>query len=138
MIDDLQRHRPVGQQLQRPPRATFGLGTAGDGDQPRLLFPVEHPQDARTHLFPALQRRVQPLFHQPLAEVLDRPNADAKCPGGVRVLHLWTRFRLVHRQQDVGMADTIRRRLARVDQLFQTVPLPGLQPNDILFHADPP
>lgn len=138
MLDDLQRHYTVGQQFQRPTCPALGLGTAGDGDQLGLLLTVEHLFDARTHLLLALQRRVQSLLYEPLAKVLDRTPADMERLGGMHVRHFQPRPRRIHRQKDVGVANPICRRLARADQLLQTPAFLGLQPNNILLHADPP
>lgn len=138
MLHDLQRHRMIGQKLQRPTRPARGLGTAGDRDQPRFLFSIEHLLHAGPNLLLALQRRLQAFFHEPLTQRLDRANAGAKGLGRVPILHLRSGLRLVHRQQNVGVADAQGRPLAAANQLLQTLPFPGLQPNDVLFHVDPP
>ena len=68
--DDFQLDQAVGQELHRPPRATFGGRRAGDGDQLRLLFAVE------LAVLPAgrplaVQRRVQSLSGELLTHATD-------------------------------------------------------------------
>ena len=48
--------------------------------------------------------------------MLDRPNRHPQCPGHLVVRHLGTTLRLVHRQQNVSVADLVRRCFARADQ----------------------
>ena len=67
MIDDFQRHDAVGQQFQRPTHPPLRLGTAGNGDEPGLLFAIEHFFDARTGRFFSVERCVEAFFNQPLA-----------------------------------------------------------------------
>jgi hypothetical protein len=138
MLHDLQRHHAVGQQLQRPTRPALGPGTAGDGDQLGFFLPIEHLLNAGTDLLAALQRRIQPLFDEPLAKIFNRTDAGVERLGGVRVPHSRTRLRVVNRKQDVGVTNAIRRRLPDTHQLLQPFPFLGFQPNDVLLHADPP
>jgi len=138
MLHNLQRHHSVGQKLQRPTSPPGRLGATGDGDQFRLFFSIEYLLRTGPNLLFTLQRRPQTLLHEPLAEILNRANTDAKRPRRFNILHLQARVRFIDRQQNIGVADAISRRLSRADQPLQTFPFFGLQPNDILFHSDPP
>lgn len=138
MLHDLQRHHTLGQKLQRPTGPAWRLWTAGDGDQFRLFFSVEQVLHAGSNLLFAFQRRLQTLLHEPLAEIFYRANADTKGSRRFPILQLGPLLRLVYRQQNIGMANAVSRRLARMSQVFQTLPFLGLQPNHILFHIDPP
>lgn len=138
MLHDLQRHHAVGQQLQRPTRPAFGLGTAGDGDQLGFLLAVEDLLNAGTDLLPTPKCRIQPLFDESLTKVFDRTHAGVERPRRVHVAHPRTPLRVVDCKQDVGVTDAIRRRLPDTGQLLQPFPFLGFQPNDILLHHDPP
>jgi hypothetical protein len=138
MLRDLQRHHAIGQKLQRPTSPARRLGATGNGDQFRLFFSIEYLLRTGPNLLFALQRRLQTFLHEPLAEILHRANADAKRPRRFDILHLQARVRFIRRQQNIGVSDAISRRLSGADQLLQTFPFFGLQPNDILFHIDPP
>ena len=58
--------------------------------------------------------------------------------GHLGVLRLDALFGLVDRQQDVGVAEPMSRRLAGADQSLQTLAFLGFQPDDVSLHADPP
>ena len=138
MIHDLQRHDLLGQQFQRPARTPFGLRPTGHRDQLGLLLAVEHPFDAGTNLLPAIQCRVESLFDKPFPQRLDRPHSHPQRLGGLGVLQLRPRLRFIHSQQNVCVTNPIDRGFADPHQLLQLPTFLGLQPNQVLFHVDPP
>ncbi len=138
MIHDLQRHDLLSQQLQRPTHTPFGPGTTGNRDQPALLLAVEHVFDAGTSLLLTLQCRVESFFDEPFPQRLDRPHSHPERLGGLGVLQLRPHLRFIHSQQNVCMTNSVSRGFANPHQLLQWPTFLGLQPNQVLFHVDPP
>jgi hypothetical protein len=138
MPHDLEPHHLIGQKLHCPARSTLWLGTAGNGNQLRFGVSIKHLLHAGANLLFTLQCRVQPLFHEPLPQVFNRANAQTIRLRRIGILHLQTSVRFVHRQQDIRMPNAVRRRLAAANQYPQTLLFLSLQPNNILFHIDPP
>lgn len=137
MLDDLKLHHAFRQQFQCPPRPAVGLGAAGDGDEFGFVFAVEDPLDAGSDLLLAVQCGVQPLLGQPPAQRLDGPHTRAERVCGFDVFHPPTVVGLVHRQQNVGVANPRRRAIADPHQSPEPATLFGSKPHTILLHDDP-
>ncbi len=133
----LQFHQFTCQQPQGPAIIPFGGSTATQRNQARFAAPIQD-QLARWNglLFP-LQRRFQPLFHQPLSNSTDCVGMARECLGDSLIGP--SRPIRIRLPQNIGMLDLIRSRLSTGDHLFKLVSFFFRESDYVLFvHLDPP
>ena len=98
---------------------------AGQGDQPRLLLPIQHEAPRGADLLLAPEGRLAAAFHQPPADVDDRLGGDAD---GIRRAVVGpgrAQGAFVHLQEDLGMPPSLRRGLALAEDLLQLLAFLG-------------
>lgn len=103
-VHHLQFDEAVGQPVQHPARLPVRRGAAGQGDDVRLLLPVQFPWRDPTR-GPAVEGGRQPLFDVLLPKAGDGRWADLDCRGDPFIDPARPRRPLVSFAQDAGVAE---------------------------------
>ena len=130
-LDHVEPDEPVGQELQRPPRATVRRGAARKCRQPGLPSAVELRLAGWGQALLTVERRVEPLLHEALA---DRAHGVLVHPEGLGDLLVGPAWAAgVDLQQDLRVSDLARVRLPLRDELSELRPLLVVQPDHVLL-----